>query len=1129
MSDAHDISYRIVADVSNAVYGITKVQKKTKDLADIAQKEGKRAAEGMEAVGEGAEKSAGKTGKAAAAIERETRRAERALERMAAADKAGGRDTLAYHLEIAKQRGADIPRLEERARALGLADKAAQKAAVSQGQYNNAMRMVPAQMTDIVTQLAGGQSPFLIAIQQGGQMRDMFGGFGTMFKGLASMITPARLAIGGLGGVVAGAGYAMYQGAAELREYRKTVILAGDAAGISAGQMQGMASAVGAASGSYGAAREALAFFVADTRTSSDNYERLARSVALQSEATGQSVEELVKQYAAVADDPLKAVVRFSGVYRTLTADVYAQVKALRDQGREMEAVALVQKKIAEGNDEMSAKILGNLTAIEKKWIDLKKTAAGWWEDFKQFTSGVLLGDATPEYRLKKLAGEIERLQAWKKERPGSFPGNMERMLQDLLREKTALENVLAFQNNINKRLEEQNRLRAEGVAAQERADRVHERLLDKGQIRRREEEQQARNIAALRSAGMKEQADAAQRDLALMKKRHAEEARAEAEAAARRSRQGTGKTATPFDKARLAEWQKYGRRVETLAAQLDFAGIEKRRNLPKNALAALMMTESHGDSNATSHAGGEGIMQIVRRWHPGVNPRDNKAAAEYAAAYLERLLKRYGGDLKLALNAYNWGEGSVDKALKKAGGGKIALPAETQGHMNRTLWHMGYLNAGGKFSPGRDFVQDGNPLAQQYAVGPSMLEKHNEQMKQAQRRLELDYALSMENMGKSYRHFIDLITGSDYAAMLPDEQKQAEAAARETDALENQYAVRKKYLSLTADYAAAGQQHLEDLRFELQLVGKTADEAERLKRARQWDKAIAQAQKDGADAETVGKMQTGKEADLRTLRQAQQEAQADGDNWRKGMESGITAYYQSLGNMRQMTENAVTSSFAKMGDALADFVATGKLDFRSLTVSILQDLSRMMVKMAIVNAMKAAMGGYSDGGAVGGTAGGSDALDNLFWRGGIVGYAAGGQVYGLAGSTGGYTGGGGKYEPAGIVHRGEVVFSQADVRRHGGVRAVERLRLAGYADGGAVGIPAPVSAALRRNAAASTNISVTVNVQGGSGDDVRKQAEDGAQAGVLKAMRETAEAVYESRLSSDLRESGRIGRLVRR
>ena len=62
---------------------------------------------------------------------------------------------------------------------------AAQKAGISVGQYKAAMRMLPAQFTDVATQLAGGQSPWLILLQQGGQVKDSFGGMIPMFRGLA--------------------------------------------------------------------------------------------------------------------------------------------------------------------------------------------------------------------------------------------------------------------------------------------------------------------------------------------------------------------------------------------------------------------------------------------------------------------------------------------------------------------------------------------------------------------------------------------------------------------------------------------------------------------------------------------------------------------------------------------------------------------------------------------------------------------------------------------------------------------------------------------------------------------------------------------------------------------------------
>ncbi|MCM8510899.1 tape measure protein [Acinetobacter bereziniae] len=67
------------------------------------------------------------------------------------------------------------------------------------------------------------------------------------------------------------------------------------------------------------------------------------------------------------------------------------------------------------------------------------------------------------------------------------------------------------------------------------------------------------------------------------------------------------------------------------------------------------------------------------------------------------------------------------------------------------------------------------------------------------------------------------------------------------------------------------------------------------------------------------------------------------------------------------------------------------------------------------------------------------------------VGMIAGQAIAGF--SNGGYTGSGGKYDPAGIVHKGEVVFSQEDIARWGGVGNVEKLRKnGGYSDGGIVG-----------------------------------------------------------------------------
>ncbi|HCL5680806.1 TPA: phage tail tape measure protein [Citrobacter freundii] len=79
--------------------------------------------------------------------------------------------------------------------ALSRQEVAARSAGLSVGQYNQALRMLPAQFTDIATQLAGGQSPFLILLQQGGQIKDSFGGVGNTLKVFLSFLNPINAAL----------------------------------------------------------------------------------------------------------------------------------------------------------------------------------------------------------------------------------------------------------------------------------------------------------------------------------------------------------------------------------------------------------------------------------------------------------------------------------------------------------------------------------------------------------------------------------------------------------------------------------------------------------------------------------------------------------------------------------------------------------------------------------------------------------------------------------------------------------------------------------------------------------------------------------------------------------------------
>ena len=95
---------------------------------------------------------------------------------------------------------------------------------------NSFMRQVPAQFTDIATQLAGGQNPFLVMLQQGGQLTDsarMVGlSFGQMLRSVGGMAAKFLLNPFVLGAAaVGGFGYAMYKAADEVQAFNKALAL----------------------------------------------------------------------------------------------------------------------------------------------------------------------------------------------------------------------------------------------------------------------------------------------------------------------------------------------------------------------------------------------------------------------------------------------------------------------------------------------------------------------------------------------------------------------------------------------------------------------------------------------------------------------------------------------------------------------------------------------------------------------------------------------------------------------------------------------------------------------------------------------------------------------------------------
>lgn len=260
---------------------------------------------------------------------------------------------------------------------LGSFSKSAVQSEMSAKQLQNALRGVPAQFTDIVTSLQGGQAPLTVFLQQGGQLKDMFGGAGPAARALGGyvlgLVNPFTVAAAAVGALT----LAYYKGSQEADEYNKAIIFTGNSAGTSATQLASMAQQVSATVGTTGAAAEVLAKLAGNGKIASGSFEEITEAALQMEKATGKAIDETVAEFAKIAKDPVAAAKELNDQYHFLTASTYAQIVALKDQGDTIGATKLLTDTYANTIQERTGQVTQNLGLIESAWNKIKAAASG--------------------------------------------------------------------------------------------------------------------------------------------------------------------------------------------------------------------------------------------------------------------------------------------------------------------------------------------------------------------------------------------------------------------------------------------------------------------------------------------------------------------------------------------------------------------------------------------------------------------------------------------------------------------------------------------------------------------------------------------------------------------------------
>lgn len=199
--------------------------------------------------------------------------------------------------------------------------------------------------------------------------------------------------------------------------------------------------------------------------------------------------------------------------------------------------------------------------------------------------------------------------------------------------------------------------------------------------------------------------------------------------------------------------------------------------------------------------------------------------------------------------------------------------------------------------------------------------------------------------------------------------------------------------------------------------------------------------------------------------------------NWLNGASKGYENWLEGASNISGAVSTGITSTLDSAFDNLSAMLVNSKADWKSWGLSVLQTIAKVALQMAVVNTVSGIFGSIAGG--IGSAAAGAGAASASTGSVGAMGMPTGFQAY----DGGGYTGDGGKHEPAGVVHKGEFVFTKEATDRIGVSNLYDMMR--GYADGGYVGsLPSGRSYSSGVNQKAGNpniiSVSAPVTIEGG-------------------------------------------------
>ncbi|HBI4943554.1 phage tail tape measure protein [Salmonella enterica subsp. enterica] len=201
---------------------------------------------------------------------------------------------------------------------------------------------------------------------------------------IEQLMSPKGMMLGGLvGGVAAavyGLGKAYYEGAKESEEFNKQLILTGSYAGKTTGKLNEMAKSLAGNGVTQHDAAGVLTQVVGSGAFTGQAVAMVSRTAARMQENVGQSVDETIRQFKWLQDDPVNAAKELDRALHFLTSTQLEQIRVLGEQGRTADAAKIAMSAYSEEMNKRAGDVHDNLGWIEKAWNAVGDAAKWAWD-----------------------------------------------------------------------------------------------------------------------------------------------------------------------------------------------------------------------------------------------------------------------------------------------------------------------------------------------------------------------------------------------------------------------------------------------------------------------------------------------------------------------------------------------------------------------------------------------------------------------------------------------------------------------------------------------------------------------------------------------------------------------------